>query len=125
MNKNKITLKDLLQRKEAIRSKRTNETKSLYIRSLDGVITIQKPDRTLCLDAIGMDQEGDAYMVYNCVTEPNLKDPDLQQEYGCVTPMEIVEKLFEPGEIANIAKESVELAGYGDSVTAVDEIKNL
>lgn len=124
MNKSKITIKDLLQKKEAINSKRAHETKGLYIKSLDGIITIQKPDRTLCLDALGMDQEGDAYMVYNCVIEPNLKDPELQQEYGCVIPMEIVEQLFEPGEIAGIAKECVALAGYGDSVTVVDDLKN-
>ena len=124
MNKNKLTIKDLLKRKEDISSKRVKETKSLYVKSLDGVISIQKPDRALCLDALGMDQDGDSYMVYNCVVEPNLKDPELQQEYGCVTPMEIAEKLFEPGEIAGIARECVSLAGYGDSVTVVDEIKN-
>lgn len=124
MNKNKLTIKDLLQRKEAIKAKRVNETKNLYVKSLDGIITINKPDRSLCLDAMEMGENGDAYMVYNCVIEPNLKAQELQEDYGCVIPMEIVEKLFEPGEIAGIARECVALAGYGDSVTVVEDIKN-
>ncbi len=121
--KNKVTIKDLIAKKDLFDS-RKNKTTELLITSLEGTITIRKPSRELCLDALEMDKSGDQYLVYNCVTEPNLKNEELQNEFGCVSPMEIVEKIFEPGEIASIAKACVELAGYGDSVKVVDEIKN-
>ena len=38
--------------------------------------------------------------------------------------MEIVEKIFAPGEIPQIAVECLKLAGYVDGVKAVDDIKN-
>ena len=48
----------------------------------------------------------------------------IRDAYGCVEPMEIVEKIFEPGEIPQIAVECLKLAGYIDGVKAVDDIKN-
>ena len=39
-------------------------------------------------------------------------------------PMEIVDKIFEPGEIPQIAMEALRLAGYVDGVKVVDDIKN-
>lgn len=124
MDKKKVTIKDLIARKETIKE-RVNKTVQLHIKSLDGLITIQKPSRQLVLDALDMGKEsGDSYMAYNTVIEPNLKDKELQEAYGCVAPMEIVDKIFEPGEVAQIAQECVILAGYGDSVKLVDEVKN-
>lgn len=121
----KVTIKDLLAKKEAIIDKKKKPaTAQLFVKSLGGTITIQKPSKALCFDALEMDQNGDSYLVYNCVVEPNLKDGELQKEFGCVSPMDIVELLFEPGEISAIAKECVELAGYGDSVKVVDDLKN-
>ena len=57
-------------------------------------------------------------------TEPCLKSKELQQEFGCVDPMEIVEKIFETGEIPQIALECLKLAGYVDGVKAVADVKN-
>lgn len=119
----KVTIKELIAQKESF-DKRKNQTRELYVASLEGTVTIRKPSRELCLDALEMDKTGDQYLVYNCIVEPNLKSEELQKEFGCVTPMEIIEKIFEPGEVASIAKACVELAGYGDSVKVVDEIKN-
>ena len=48
----------------------------------------------------------------------------MQTAFECVEPMEIVEKVFEPGEIPQIAVECLKLAGYVDGVKAVDDIKN-
>ena len=69
-------------------------------------------------------ENGDAYIVYSCVKEPCLKSKELQEAFGCIDPMEIVEKIFEPGEIPMIAVECLKLAGYIDGVKAVDELKN-
>ena len=125
MNKNtKITLAELIRRKEQmLESKKKPKTATLYIKSLGGTITIESPTADLARDVQDMDN-GDAYMVYSCVTEPCLKSKELQTAFECVEPMEIVEKIFEPGEIPQIAVECLKLAGYVDGVKAVDDIKN-
>ena len=106
-----------------LESKKQKKTGTLYIKSLDGTITIEAPTADLARDAQDMDN-GDAYMVYSCVTEPCLKSKELQQAFGCVEPMEIVEKIFDVGEIPQIAVECLKLAGYVDGVKAVEDIKN-
>lgn len=117
----KLTLKDLIAKKEDIKNKK-NETKQLYVESLGGTIIIQKPTRELCLEAWGMDSErGDTYLVYECVIDPNMKDKELHSVFECVEPLEIVEKIFEAGEVTAISKEIVKFAGYVDSVK---EVKN-
>ena len=125
MDKNtKITLQELIRRKEQmLESNKQPKTATLYIKSLDGTITIESPTAALARDAQEMDN-GDAYMVYSCVTEPCLKSKELQTEFGCVDPMEIVDKIFEPGEIPQIAMECLKLAGYVDGVRVVNDIKN-
>ncbi len=125
MDKNtKITLQELIRRKEQmLESKKQPKTATLYIKSLDGTITIESPTAALARDAQEMDN-GDAYMVYSCVTEPCLKSKELQTEFECVDPMEIVDKIFEPGEIPQIAMECLKLAGYVDGVRVVNDIKN-
>lgn len=132
MNKNtKITLKSLLDKKEQIlNSKKTRKKAELYVKSLDGTITVTAPDRAIITDSAEMGDNdgimGDIYVVYQCVTEPALKSKELQDAFECVEPMEIVEKIFLPGEISAIAKELLELAGYDeDGVRNVtDDIKN-
>ena len=125
MNKNtKITLEELIRRKEQmLEAKKKPKTASLYIKSLDGTITIESPTAALAREAQEMDN-GDTYMVYSCVTEPCLKSKELQQAFGCADPMEIVEKIFETGEIPQIALECLKLAGYVDGVKAVADAKN-
>ncbi len=132
MNKNtKITLKALLDKKEQLlNANKTRRTAELYVKSLDGTITVVAPDRAIITDSAEMGGNdgimGDIYVVYQCVTEPALKSKELQDAFECVEPMEIVEKIFLPGEISAIAKELLELAGYDqDGVKKVtDDVKN-
>ena len=120
----KITLQELIRRKEQqLESKKTPKTKELYISSLDGTITVEGPTSALAKDAQEMDN-GDIYLVYQCVTDPCLKSKELQKEYGCVEPMEIVELIFDPGEIPQISVECLRLSGYIDGVKAVEDTKN-
>lgn len=120
----KITLQELLRRKEQmLEDKKKPKAATLYVKSLDGTIQIESPTSALAREAQDM-ENGDNYMVYSCVTEPPLKSKELQEAFGCVEPMEIVEKIFEPGEIPQIAIECLKLAGYVDGVKAVDDIKN-
>ena len=50
--------------------------------------------------------------VIDGVVEPNLKDKRLLAYFGCVTPKELVKKLFLAGEIAELSNIITELSGY-------------
>lgn len=113
MNKNtKLTLAELLRRKEQmLESKETKKTLDLYVKSIDAVITVEEPSGALCRDANDMEPgEGDKYMCYECIVEPNLKDAEVQKQFGCTNPMDIVDVIFAPGEIPQIAIECMKLA---------------
>lgn len=120
----RLTLKDLMAKQEQLANKK-KKSLNLFVKSLDGVITIEQPDTVTIIDASKIDEgfESDKYLVYNCIVEPNLKDKDLLKAYGCVEPTEIL-KIFDDGEISSIARECMNLAGYNSSVRVVEEIKN-
>lgn len=121
----KLTIQDLIKKKENITAKK-KERRDLSVKSLEGDITIEKRDRDLFLEAADMeDGRNDLHIVYHSVVEPNLKDPELQKAFEVVEPIDIVEKLFDPGEIVGIVKACGDLAGYSeDSVQLVEELKN-
>lgn len=122
MNKNtKLTLAELLRRKEQmLESKKVKKTQDLYIKSIDATITIEEPTGALCRDANDMEPgEGDKYLCYECIIEPNLKSKDIQDAFDCVVPMDVVDIIFAPGEIPQIAIECMKLAGYMGGVEAV------
>lgn len=126
----KITIADLLAKKEQLKNKKP-KTQTLYVESLGGEIVIQEPDDSIAIEALEMTQDdeqkdlADPYLVYNCVIEPNLKDPTLQSEFGCAEPTDIPKIVFKSGEIATIGGFALKLAGYGSGVRAVDEkLKN-
>lgn len=125
-----LTIKELLARKEEIKNRNKKSTQYLYVESLGENIKIEQPSRELCNEALEMANDGemaksDTHIVYNCVVEPNLKDPQLQKEFGCVEPTDIVDALFKPGEVASISGHCMELAGYGKGVKKLDsDLKN-
>lgn len=119
----KLTLAELLRRKEQmLESKKTKKKADLYVKSIDATITISEPDGALCRDANDMEAgEGDKYMCYECIVEPDLKSKEAQEAFGCAVPMDIVEFVFAPGEIPQIAIECMKLAGY---MGGVETVKN-
>lgn len=118
-----LTVADLIKNADKIKNKK-KETRQLYVKSFEANITIEKPNRSIILDSYEMEEnEGNLYLVYECVIDPSLKDEELQKEYG-VKGYEIVNEIFDAGEVDSIAKEIVSFAGYGDSVSVVDNIKN-
>jgi hypothetical protein len=129
MSVKKLTVTDLLKEKEKYQVK-SNVTDELFIERFDASITIRKLERSLCVESFQMAQDpnqsekADPFIVYNAVTEPNLKDTKLHKEFGCVEPTDIVEKIFEPGEIFSIARAALEMAGYKKSVERVADLKN-
>ncbi|CAM5661996.1 Phage XkdN-like protein OS=Lysinibacillus sphaericus OX=1421 GN=LS41612_04625 PE=4 SV=1 [Lysinibacillus sphaericus] len=94
-------------------------TEEVVVERLDVVVVLRKPEKSLCVDTMKMardennDTDADEYIVYNTMIEPNLKGPELLAAYGCKkVPTEIVSKIFDPGEIAQLSEVAFELAGY-------------
>ncbi|MFJ8529969.1 hypothetical protein [Bacillus sp. NPDC094106] len=125
----KLTVTDLMKNKEQYQVKE-NVTEEVFIDRLGASITIRKPEKSLCIEAMQMAQDpnliskSDAFVAYSVIVEPNLKDKELQKEFGCVEPTDIIDKIFEPGEITGIAKLALELAGYTKALKKVKDLKN-
>jgi hypothetical protein len=116
----KLTVQELIAQKEKL-VKKKERTETLYIASMDAEIVIKVPTNALLLEAQGLGQEdatkADIYLVYQCCVEPNLKDPKLQEAFGCVEPMDVVSEIFLPGEVAAIADKIMGLGGFSGGVT--------
>lgn len=124
MNK-PLTVADLIARKDEIKGRKKTSAK-LFIESLGAEITISELPEAIVGEAVQMEEDSDEYAVLYGVSEPSLRDPDLQKAYGCVKPTDIVSELFKPGEIRAISAELMKLSGYGDNaVRRVDtNLKN-
>ncbi len=58
------------------------------------------------------------------VVSPDLKNKELMQKYGAVTPAELLEKMLLPGEIEDLDREIEQLCGYRYStIEEVEEVK--
>jgi len=63
--------------------------------------------------------------VYSVISEPNLKDKELQKAYECKEPHDIVKKIFTDGEIGDIMDFVIEKGGFKNGrVVEVDDLKN-
>lgn len=120
----KLSIGDLIANADAIKAKK-KETRQLYVKSLDATISIMKPSRSIILDSHDLgNEEGNSFLVYECVTEPNFKDAALQKAYNA-TGYEVLDRILDPGEVDNIAKELINYAGYGAGyVSIVEDVKN-
>ena len=54
----------------------------------------------LIMEAQNMESNSDQYIIYETFVSPNLKDKELQKEFECTEPTDIVNKIFKIGEIA-------------------------
>ena len=71
-------------------------------------------------------RQSDIELIFETTVEPNLKDKDLQQAYGCQVPSDIVPLIFKAREIGAIAGAILRSAGFGNRIEATihEEIKN-
>lgn len=72
-------------------------------------------------------QYGEAgyHLVYTVISEPNLKDKQLQEAYECEEPTDILKKIFDEGEITDIMNFVVDKSGLkGGKVIEVKDLKN-
>lgn len=65
-----------------------------------------------------------ALLCVEAMTEPNLKDKDLQKHFGCVTPKELAKLLFKGTELTDISSKISEISGFGRETEEEDEVKN-
>lgn len=122
----KVTLEDLIKRKDELQENK-KKTVKIYVESLDGYIVANKPDRALIADAQELDNniESNIHLVTYCVVEPNLKDKEAQETFGVHTPKELLQSIFNDGEISNMADELLRQAGFKEgNVKLVKDLKN-
>jgi len=117
-----VSVKELIEQKESI-SKR--KSRQYDLTTSIGVITIKQPTRALAAEAAQM-EEGDPYLIMECVVAPDFKDKQLLEAYGCLEPTDLPIKIFESGEVRAIANKILECAGYGKDIQSAihKEIKN-
>ena len=121
-----VTVADLIAQRDIIK----NKQKELYdLETSIGVITVRQPTAKTIDEVLRINddpRQSDIELIYSSVVNPDLKDKDLQQAYGCVAPSDIVPMLFKPGEIGHIASAIMKCVGYGKSIDYKihEEIKN-
>lgn len=118
-----VSIQDLIKQKEQIEAKKQE---TFDITTSVGTMTVKKMSKSLMADIIDMSDGGDEYCILNSVVAPDLKDATLQQAYGCAEPTDIVDKLFDAGEVPAIAKAIASLSGYGKDIESKvhEDVKN-
>ena len=61
-------------------------------------------------------------LAFTGLVDPSMKDKDLMEKFNCSTPAQLVEKIFQGGEISAIADAIMELSGFGKNT--VEGVKN-
>ncbi len=119
-----INVQDLIKNKEKIQT-RKNKLYDLEIPDF-GTVTIKQPTMDLIMEAQNMESNSDQYIIYETFVSPNLKDKELQKEFECTEPTDIVNKIFKIGEIAYIGRAIMECAGFNRDVKYKlhEELKN-
>lgn len=108
------SVKELIEQKESVEKRKQQK---FDLTTSVGVITVKQPSRALAAEVIEM-EDGDPYIIMECVVEPNLKDKALLDAYGCVEPTDLPVKLFRAGEVNAIARKIMECAGYRREIKA-------
>lgn len=65
--------------------------------------------------------EFNIHTIIEGVTEPSLKDKNLIEKFGVITPVDLVKKILIPGEIDDVFYEISKLSGYNGST--IEDIK--
>ncbi|MGK5511789.1 hypothetical protein [Brevibacillus formosus] len=138
MEKKVVSIQDLIAKAKGREEKELKKAE-VYIKSIDGLVIIQEPDKAkvdeyLTMIAYGnknkpedMKTENEK-LVYEFIVEPDLRDEALRKslKVSAKHPYQVVNKIFDTFEVALLADELVKLAGVEStkSVELVDEVKN-
>ena len=64
-------------------------------------------------------------IVVEGVTEPSLKDAELQKHFGAASPVDLAQILFPGGELTSVFNEVAKLSGFiEDDDELEEEVKN-
>ena len=117
-----LTAQELIRKRELIEKKKTQKV-NIEVKDL-GTFQFRIPDYLDIEDSNAAD-DSDAYLIYACCEQPDLKDSDLQKEYDAQMPLDIVNKIFMPGEVSRMAGLLVQKAGYDkECVKIIEKAKN-
>ena len=118
-------------------------TKEVYAKHLSKIlgkrVTVKVKalsGNTSCsLVGVSKDKKGDLDMtklykaqsliVVEGMVEPSLKDKELQEHFGAVSPTDLAAMFFPGGEMVDVYDESATLSGYGGEDDVDEEVKNL
>lgn len=127
MNTRKATFKDLVNKKIK-KDENKLKTKDIYIGSMEATLTFKKPKEEIVLEVL--DSIGDGKNVSLLVEQfkkviyhscEMLQDTELHKELEVLDPFEVVDLLFEVGEVLEIGEQLMDLM---DIEGNVKEIKN-
>lgn len=110
-----VSLQELIAQRETIEGKK----KQVYELDTEvGTLVAKQPTAAIIAEMQNMRNplDSNAYIVYNCVIEPDLTSSELQKAFKVFDPMDIVKAIFKPGEIVRIGDALLELAGYGGKI---------
>ena len=120
-----VTIADLIAKKDEIKAKKSE---CFALDTSVGDIIVKLPSLKIMADVWDMRNlaESNQLLILECVIQPNLKDKELQDAYGCFEPLDIVSAIFETGEISRIAGTILDKAGFNRSIKSklYKEIKN-
>lgn len=125
----KVTLESLIKKKMELKSERKYKG-DLYIPSLEGDIEIEvfKSDVVDFLDVTNNTKDekeaekAGHNLIYTIVKSPDLTNKELQKEYECEEPTDIVKHIFTDGEMLDIVDYAIN--GVGMRRGVVEEVKN-
>lgn len=107
------------------KEKELSELHTMYLKSLDTEIKFRKCTRLEGVKINKMPIEDQLpYLIYTHVVEPDLKNKELQQAYGCMKPYDIVDKLITDLVELNDLREAIFSGKVKEGIDLTDEIKN-
>lgn len=120
-----LTVADLIERADEIKNKKPKQGR-VFIDDLGAHVEFREIKVSVMDDAMKMDgQDGDCHIIAECLTKPDLRNPELLKKYGVLGTVELVKAIFKPAAIRFLSRRIVDFSGYtGGTVGAVEEIKN-
>lgn len=126
MTKKKLTLDDLIAKK--LDKSKGIKSFPFHVESLEGELTVQVPDESYILDAIGhFGDENDMVgilkgyqeLIYSSVSL--FRKPELHTAYEVIEPTDIVAKLLTFNERMELGSKVLELSGFADTGNKLGE----
>lgn len=119
-------LTDLIKRAEEIQNKQNDKLFDIKIErfekmGIEGYIKIKRPDSALLTSFMERNQDS-AYLLGECIVEPNLDDETLMRTYKANSKKNLVEKIFTNEEITDIDVIFGQIIKDNKSVSLVDKI---